>query len=485
MSFASHDEWRSLPDTGAINKLASRDLSQFFVRSANQEECLRTSSWSPTQNHDIFTLPTGRGKTSSFMVYALRHAMAAQTWSENIKDRLAAIHMLAGAGKHACLEALPLLREALGDPSERVRAAAAEALELLGEDAPIDALVCALTDFSWQVRTAAAQALGNAGTQTPIKYLVKLLKQERDENVREAIVRALGKRGHGMPVDVVISVLRHDPNWLVRTAAAWALGELKAEAPTRPLLDALRKDQDESVRAAAIKALGKRGDQAFLEPLLAALEDPEEEVRDAAVWALQQLDPETRGFTHWGPIYHFEKQLSPQAEVFLALADFLSDKKGWIGQVNLLHTARGPVLHLNCSYQNKKHLFQEAVFRLVKKMCLIEPIDTILNGRDTIVQGVLEQALETRKHRPWLDLVVVSFVLACSSDEPGKVLRVIISGMSYQQVREQDTSVLDQLFNAWTQTVEEPPICGHPQDLADLKVWYQPGSEHIPQLAVS
>lgn len=486
MSFASHDEWRTLPNTGAINKLASRDLSPFFDRSAKQEECSRTSSGPLAQNHNNFTLPAGREKTFSFKVYALRHAMITQPWSENVKDLLAALHTLAGAGKQACLEALPLLREALGDSSERVRAAAAEALEQLGEDVPIDALVYALTDFSWQVRTAAAQALGNAGTQTPVSYLVKLLKQERDENVREAIMRALGKQGHAMPVDVVINVLCHDPNWLVRAAAAWALGELEADAPTRPLLDALRKDQDESVRAAAVKALGKGGDQALLEPLLAALADPEEEVRDAAVWALQQLDPETRGFTHWGSTYHFEEQLSPQAQAFFALADFVSDKKGWVGQVNLLHAARGPVLHLNCSYQSKRYLFQEDALDLAKRMCLIEPIETVLNGRDTIVQEVVKQALETCKHRPWLDLVVVSFVLPCSSDEPGgKVLRVIISGMSYQQVREQDTPVLDQLVKAWTKAVEEPPICEHPYDLADLKVWYQAGSEYIPQLAVS
>jgi hypothetical protein len=81
---------------------------------------------------------------------------------------------------------------------------------------------------------------------------------------------------------------------------------------------------------------------------------------------------------------------------------------------------------------------------------------------------------------------VVSFALASPHDEPGHMtLRVIISGMGCQHVREQDAPVLDQLVSAWAKTVDEPPVCERPHDLADLKIWYHPDPQYVPQLAAS
>ncbi|HET8912673.1 MAG TPA: HEAT repeat domain-containing protein [Ktedonobacteraceae bacterium] len=421
-------------------------------------------------------------------------ALVVPLTSEKVEDRLEAIRALARAGKQTCLEAQLYLREALGDEAEQVRVEAAKACALLGDEAPIDALMCALTEHSWQVRTVAAQTLGVTCGTTEIPHLIKLLKPERDENVREAIVRALGKQGHSMPVDILINVLLHDQNWLVRTAAAWALGELDELAPIDPLLKALQQDADESVRAAAAKALGKSGNPAVIDYLFKALDDPEMEVQDAVDWALQQFDKEARGLKTWGPVYHFDEEPSPQARAFLEITQFLRDKKGWLDRSNMLQTARGPALHLNFFYQSTSSFYQTVMQQPLNNRSSLEPLVSALNERDPVVEEALKHAIESRKDRPWLDLLVVSFVLTSSKNGPReKNLRVIISGMGLLNVRAHDVSVLDLLVDAWCKAVEEPPVSDNMNNrtpvnttnLLDLRVWYDPITQEAPELTMS
>lgn len=90
-----------------------------------------------------------------------------------------------------------------------------------------------------------------------------------------------------MPVQFLCHILRFDVNWLVREAAAWAIGQLEEHSPLNVLLAALRYERDEAVRAAIIRTLGCTGQKQVEPELFSLLEDDDEEIREAAVWALQ------------------------------------------------------------------------------------------------------------------------------------------------------------------------------------------------------
>ncbi|HEX5159681.1 MAG TPA: HEAT repeat domain-containing protein [Ktedonobacterales bacterium] len=74
-----------------------------------------------------------------------------------------------------------------------------------------------------------------------------------------------------------------------RVNAARALGLIEDERTEEPLLTALR-DDDEDMRAAAIIALDDLRDTREVEPLLAALHDPSSEVRRRAIGKLASMD---------------------------------------------------------------------------------------------------------------------------------------------------------------------------------------------------
>lgn len=171
--------------------------------------------------------------------------------------RLAAVRQLAALGEAACTRAERALQKALRDECEAVRAAAAETLGILGKFAPEGALRYSLLDDPcWNVRAAAAQALGGLEERVPIEYLVMALEWERDWSVREAIVRALGRQKIARPatVEALLRVLRADETGLVREAAAWALGKMQSPGAREALTSACG-DADDEVRHAAILAL--------------------------------------------------------------------------------------------------------------------------------------------------------------------------------------------------------------------------------------
>jgi HEAT repeat protein len=476
--------WERLPDTGAMRQVRSRELYQLLADPGDPESTdndLPRSSASPWQKK------TSPLKKTPWQAHLL------QLSSPYAEKRLGAIRAMKQAGREVCMEAEPYLREVLGDDSALVGAAAAEALGLLGEAAPREALVFALTDPSWDVRAAAAQSLGNMGSLTPIADLLKSFAREQDETVREAIVRALGRQGHKMPIGTLINVLRHDESWLVREAAAWALGERGEDAPIRPLLEAFSGDEDEYVRAAAARALGQTGDPDTYTFLDEALEDSSEEVFEAASWALQQienrlLDGNRRkdaprqpdeSLIRWLSAYWStsRKPLSQHEHAFLALTQFLGSKKGWVRQTDVRLTSHGPILFLECVYESAVSPLQEATFQPIKDAHLLRPLETAYHEHDLVVQEAVQRAFETRKQRSWYDLLIISFALACPTEgaDPDP-LRVVVSGMSCQRVRESDPPVLDQLVTAWANMVEEPFFCEQPPDLEDLKIWYQPGA---------
>lgn len=381
---------------------------------------------------------------------------------------------------------------AFGDSAEDVRVAAVEALGTLGEQMPVMSLLLALRDSFWDVRAAAVQALGKLGKRTPVTHLIAHLKQESDMSVREAIVRVLGQQSKTTLVDIFVDVLLEDENWLVREAAAWALGELGEHAPLPALIYALHFDPSEQVRAAAASSLGPTGGQGAITSLFEALEDDDSDVQEAAALALQQLDIEVE-FQEIPADFKkhdlsiLEKWLASDMslsealqrqknwQAFSTLTDYIKDKRGGV-KAELRETTYERVLLLHCFYKRPEESLQETLLPSIQGISRVEPIETALQSRDDLVQNTVKKALEIRKKRKWLDLLVVSFVVSHAQVETEYThppLRVIFCSMSCQDVREQDVLILDQLLERWHDIIREPLICERSHDVADLKVWYQ------------
>jgi HEAT repeat protein/lysophospholipase L1-like esterase len=190
----------------------------------------------------------------------------------------------------------PLL-EALKDPSEERRAAAARGLATLGEAAApaVSALATALEDSSHLVRAAAAWALGDVGpaAASAVPALVPLLR-DRDPFVRAGAAFGLGGIGAAAKPSIpgLIAGLS-DLDERVRWRAADALAKIGLEPDSTDLLVPLVRDAAGPGRGLAAEALGRLGPEArvAVPELIAATSDPRPDVRWRAIWALGQIGP--------------------------------------------------------------------------------------------------------------------------------------------------------------------------------------------------
>jgi HEAT repeat protein/lysophospholipase L1-like esterase len=187
----------------------------------------------------------------------------------------------------------PQLFEALHDPSESVRAAAASALNRIGPTADdVPALSAALASPDRYVAGFAAWSLGNIGAaaEPAVPQLVKALA--RDE-LNAVVAGALARIGPaaGAAVPELVRALGSEDD-ARRFRAARTLGRIgpPAAAAVGPLTTALG-DSSSVVRSHAARALGRIGPAA--KPAAAALQratgDRDAAVRDEARKALERL----------------------------------------------------------------------------------------------------------------------------------------------------------------------------------------------------
>jgi len=154
--------------------------------------------------------------------------------------------------------AVPPLTDALRDPQEEVRFAAAKALKAIGAAAQDAApeLIYVLEDDAPKVRRAAAGAVGwLAPPDEGVPALVPLLADD-DTTVRWTVARVLGEYGsHAVPD--LVAALEHD-NPVLRVGAAEVLGEIgPAASGAETALESARDDAEDTVRHAAATALDK------------------------------------------------------------------------------------------------------------------------------------------------------------------------------------------------------------------------------------
>ncbi len=196
--------------------------------------------------------------------------------------------------------ALPVLAESMGDADERVRLAAATALERIEvptvaelaamrrhalqqglEDAHAEvALACAqgldadpaFLDEAGRARVGAAYFEVVTGSRSPLRYLAVL---------------GLGRLDVPGARAVLMEML-DDPLLTVRRSALYALGDLREERALDVIIG-LAADADDGTRAWACRALGMLGREAAVPALIRALHDAQEHVFRQAEDALVML----------------------------------------------------------------------------------------------------------------------------------------------------------------------------------------------------
>ena len=188
---------------------------------------------------------------------------------------------------------VPALLEALGDPSESVRAAAAQALFRVGPTAEdVAPLTAALPSPDRYVAAFAAWSLGNLGAsaEAAVPELVKVLARDETNAVVAGALARIGPAAVAAVPELVKALGSEDDGRRFR--AARTLGRIgpPAAAAVEPLTAALR-DPSSVVRFHAVRALGRIGPAA--KPAAAALQratgDRDRSVREEAQKALARL----------------------------------------------------------------------------------------------------------------------------------------------------------------------------------------------------
>lgn len=198
----------------------------------------------------------------------------------------------------------PLL-QALRARWPATRAAAAEALGHLRDDAHVPPLITLLGDPFAVVRRAAARSLGRLGDSRALAPLQEMLADGDPELRRESVLALAGMEGD-LALEGLLRALG-DSDVEVRRVAAVALGRIGDSRAVPALGRRLSPDHPEPsdlVRAWIVWALGAIGSPMALPALFHALDDPVDRVAIAAAQALGRMGdpraiPELERFLRW------------------------------------------------------------------------------------------------------------------------------------------------------------------------------------------
>ncbi len=177
------------------------------------------------------------------------------------------------------------LLEALQDPDEEVRHAAAEALEKLESAMGLGQILQALKGEDRGKRIRAVYSLGKVNDPGVYPPLLSALKSP-DPDLRSAAVQVLGEKGNPKTLGALVRHLK-DPHPAVRVHTAEALSRF-SDRRLLPYLAALLKEKEEEV-GAAIRAMGSIGDPEAQKYLLPLLADTRAAIRRQAAEALGNL----------------------------------------------------------------------------------------------------------------------------------------------------------------------------------------------------
>jgi HEAT repeat protein len=235
-------------------------------------------------------------------VPTLKHLASIMKDSEDPSARCRAAWWL---GEHEDRGGVGQCVDGLEDESASVRLVSAWALGEIKDEDAIEPLIDALeNDEDVLVREMAALALGEIEDAAAVAVLVRTF--EREEDLREAIIWALGEienRGSRRAGEARVAAFEEMGKRPWRNEQVWA-GHLGKRRPKsehlREILDDLKSRDAEDRRDAALD-LGYLGvnkdydskDETMdaVDALIVALRDPVPEVRAAACWSLDEINP--------------------------------------------------------------------------------------------------------------------------------------------------------------------------------------------------
>ena len=158
--------------------------------------------------------------------------------AETMTERLRSLHNVRARAARALGElqaqqAEPVLRDALSDSDPLVRIQSAAALGLLRARGSVGRLLQALEDPDVLVRQMAASALGAVGDPAAAPVLIRAL-EDPEAGLRERAALALGRLRQESAREALEKLAEEDDVPAVRQAAYWALGQLDlASGPQR------------------------------------------------------------------------------------------------------------------------------------------------------------------------------------------------------------------------------------------------------------
>ena len=173
---------------------------------------------------------------------------------------------------------------------------AQHALRRIGKPA-IPELIKALYNDDWigsSVRCGrwrAAWTLGQLGDPDAVPGLTKALGEVGDD-VRASVASALGRIGDAAAVPYLIERLRDDPMFKVRQWSLFALGRIADASAVPGLITSGLTDPDPRIRRGSIIALEEIGDETAVPAVVKMLEDENDQVRSRAVHALEGFGTE-------------------------------------------------------------------------------------------------------------------------------------------------------------------------------------------------
>ena len=192
---------------------------------------------------------------------------------------------------------------ALQDAEPIVRATAAKAILLVGNEESAGRLLPLLNDKDEFVRREAAYALGHTHSRSATAALSDRLLNDKEDGVRGASAVALGHIADEAAVIALVGTLapelsapaskkrKREQNHFVLRAAASALGQIRSRAGTAALIAALNNEKLPSdVRREAARSLGLIGDPSAAAALKAATVAADPFLSVIAHQALKQID---------------------------------------------------------------------------------------------------------------------------------------------------------------------------------------------------